>query len=1136
MRLKLMVLSLFILEANSLYNFGIIVSMHTPATYLEEFENLKSDLNYTFSIHLLEFSTSINNVSFTNELEGMDLIFDSSFSAAISVTILRVAGDYQIPYLCWWNCPLSQSNFLFRIYANCDEISQKLNSVMEFFNWTSSAVFYDDSLCSTYMLQKLNFKEKIYTPSNMLTHTNSIISRFVKTSGIKTFILITEAESSADIQFELINNNMMREGIGILASPYSSPGINYDGVLKLAYKGQEYANSTSQLIFQVLKLLLNNLDQAIEKNSFNDINSALISIFHLHIPTEKFELFNIQNSTIIQIEETNVNSSVIYDINAIQWIGGGKNPPSNSKTQINFSLSAGITDINNAAQIGNQNMMNGVYIAVEDMNNDTNRLPGFEFKSVDIPCYTSSSNINTSCYNTYSDNFGIFHMSPHSEAYSILLYNYLTQFDLNLFGTSDGLKMENKNNYPMYISTGIPYKYEVNALLQVIKLMGFNSIAVVRSNSSSAIEWSNWAIEDAKNYKISILNNISNNILNISSSGSIVNGDSIIKDIVNSQSRIIIAAIAENSLLEMFSKFIDLELEPGDVYVAVRSLNVEAIANISNPNFNKTKGMILGTFVTVSAFFQGDVGKRTESILKNRFKSYSRRTCDYYDDFMLGANAVEVLINSGKDYEKSTNIMREARKAKFQGCNGIIKVIDYTNLRESEMYIVNQIKYKDGIYVKPEVAYYYPTGSTVFQIAEELFWTPSGLPSSIRINDWPCPFKPSRLKVFNEGRVIVWIICSIISLFTVINTIFIWKKFWTNDIKTLTEKQEISFQDSVLLLTVLVELFQIASMGPDIENLSGFMKSVASSVSYSIEDFVNLKSGIFWYVLLSIMLCSSYWTILCIVWLFNLHKRYYSFFIFRFFGWSIINIMPILGNLMFIPIISTLLNVFLCDKSLSDSFFDSILDKDCFQKCWNSIHLSYAIPCGLFILIYQPLAVYFRPIWQEYLPLLHIKTQPKFLMIKSVYQILLILLNKTLKRYDDYVHAIVYCILIFIYIVVLHVVKAFNYGLLNMWQRIGNIAVLWLALMCMGLKLVPEKVYIWIIVLLLGWILLLIIGFLLQKKKYPSLLYRVEQKSIEKIIRWMIGLEDGKEMFKSANYAYDENEMDSNNRFISAIH
>ncbi|OMJ91059.1 hypothetical protein SteCoe_6415 [Stentor coeruleus] len=1131
MRLWYAVLILFMLGVNSLYNFAIIVSIHTPSTYLIEFEKLKTDLKYSFSIYLQEFNTSISR-----ELEDMDLIFDSSFSAAISLTILRIASDYQIPYLCWWDCPLSQNDILFRIYANCDEISKKLNSVIEFLNWTNSAVFYDDSLCSNNMLQNLKYKEKIYAPSNMPTHTSSIISRFVKTSGIKTWILITEADSSAEIQSELIANNMMREGVGILAGPYSSPGVNYDGILKLSYKGQEYSDSKSQLIFQTLKSLLNNVNQVMEKNKIHDIYSALVSIFHLHIPSDELALFNIQNSTIIQIQETKINTTTVYDINAIKWIGGSNNPPSNSKTKINFSLSAGITNNSITAQIGNQIMMNGVYIGAEDINNETNRLPGFEFRFQDIPCYTSSAKIDTSCYDNYSDNFGLFHISPHSEAYSILLYNYLTQFDLNLFGTSDGLIMEDKNDYPRYISTGIPYKYEVNALLQVIKLMGFNSIAVVRSNSSSAIEWSNWAIEDAKNYKISILNNISNNILNISASGSIINGDSIIENIVNSLSRIVIAAVPETTLLEMFSKFIDLGLEAGDIYTATKSLKIEIITNISNPNFNKTKDMISGTFIIGSAFFQGEVGKRTEKTFMNRFQSYTRRTCDYYDAFMLGANAIEILINSGKDYEKSTNIMREARKVKFQGCNGIIKVIDYTNLRESEMYIMNQIMYKNNSYIIPEVAYYYPTGSTVFQIVEELVWTPSGLPSSIRINNWPCPFKPSHLKIFNEGRTIVWIICSIISLFTVINTIFIWKKFWTNDIKTLTEKQEISFQDSVLLSTVLIELFQVASMGPDIENLSGFMKSITSSVSYNIDDFVVLTNGIFWYVLLSMMLCSAYWVLLCIVWLFNLHKRFYNFFIFRFLGWSITNIMPIQGNLMFIPIISTLLDVFLCDKSLSDSFSDSVLDKDCFQKCWNSKHLSYAIPSGLFIFMYQPLAVYFRPIWQEYLPLLHIKTHPKFLMIKSVYQILLILLNKTLKRYDDYVHSIVFAILIFIYVLVLQYVKAFNYDRLNMWQRIGNIAVLWLALICIGLKLSTEKVYVWIIILLIGLAMLIIIGFLLQKKKYPSLLYRVEQKSIEKIIRWMIGSEESKDVFKSISYAIDENEIDSNNRFISGSH
>lgn len=44
-------------------------------------------------------------------------------------------------------------------------------------------------------------------------------------------------------------------------------------------------------------------------------------------------------------------------------------------------------------------------------------------------------------------------------------------------------------------------------------------------------------------------------------------------------------------------------------------------------------------------------------------------------------------------------------------------------------------------------------------------------------------------------------------------------------------------------------------------------------------------------------------------------------------------IIPILGHIGFLPIMSTLFNIFLCDKSIGDEFTDSFMNKDCYEFC-----------------------------------------------------------------------------------------------------------------------------------------------------------------------------------------------------------
>lgn len=74
-------------------------------------------------------------------------------------------------------------------------------------------------------------------------------------------------------------------------------------------------------------------------------------------------------------------------------------------------------------------------------------------------------------------------------------------------------------------------------------------------------------------------------------------------------------------------------------------------------------------------------------------------------------------------------------------------------------------------------------------------------------------------------------------------------------------------------------------------------------------------------------------------------------------------LLPVLGNLGFLPIISTLLNVFVCDESIGDGFDESFLAKDCYEFCWKDFHLIYALASIVGLLVYEPLAVYARPFW-----------------------------------------------------------------------------------------------------------------------------------------------------------------------------
>ena len=72
-------------------------------------------------------------------------------------------------------------------------------------------------------------------------------------------------------------------------------------------------------------------------------------------------------------------------------------------------------------------------------------------------------------------------------------------------------------------------------------------------------------------------------------------------------------------------------------------------------------------------------------------------------------------------------------------------------------------------------------------------------------------------------------------------------------------------------------------------------------------------------------------------------------------------LIPILSNFFFIPIISILLSVFLCDETTGDDIDDAILVKDCHVQCWKDDHLIHGIVSGFCLLVFVPTVVYMRP-------------------------------------------------------------------------------------------------------------------------------------------------------------------------------
>jgi hypothetical protein len=74
-------------------------------------------------------------------------------------------------------------------------------------------------------------------------------------------------------------------------------------------------------------------------------------------------------------------------------------------------------------------------------------------------------------------------------------------------------------------------------------------------------------------------------------------------------------------------------------------------------------------------------------------------------------------------------------------------------------------------------------------------------------------------------------------------------------------------------------------------------------------------------------------------------------------------VLPILSNVLFLPIVAVLIEVFMCTETTGDDLDDAFLDKDCHEQCWESTHNAYTALATIGLLIYTPISIFMRPKW-----------------------------------------------------------------------------------------------------------------------------------------------------------------------------
>ena len=588
------------------------------------------------------------------------------------------------------------------------------------------------------------------------------------------------------------------------------------------------------------------------------------------------------------------------------------------------------------------------------------------------------------------------------------------------------------------------------------------------------------------------------------------NYPAIFQEIKTLKTRIVmIVSIEKEVILHCIKSLYSAGIRRGDIVIVAVGWLVDSIwSYFAAEDLFIFRDILSGAVMAFPAAYLTPKGMKLHLLFSQKMgQNPPLGACLFYDSMEMMGKALDYVIQTGQDAENPRTVINAIRGTKLKGCSGLVTIDPTSNDRSQMSLLVQNLRYWEGneTWELAGVLVYNPSSSVLYRQIGTFVW-PDGsstTPSDTVTFDIDCPFPSRDLVSYPLGTWIILITCSFLLLTVFLTTLLIWNQWKSVSHPQLTQKTEISISDVIILSSVVIEFFQYVAMGPDSERILTTFPRLFQSLTLDLDEFFPMNNGGFWILLDFVYVICLFWVLGLVMTFYNLWK-YVQNVVFCPTIREITELcLPIIGNIGFLPLVSVLLEVFLCDKRVGS---EAILAKDCYQTCWEYPHTLYAALSISSLLFFLPPAIFTRPVWQELESSLHIKSSPRYLLLKTTFQVSLIVLNKTVKRVWPVLHGFVYVGLVLGFVGVGMWVKPGNYGRVNMWTEVLMLGNAWIGGICVMYQWNQAKIEDFAAFMVLAGLLFLgLTGLVIQYFKCPSMLYRKKGLDIAVLFRFQLG-------------------------------
>ncbi|CAG9309866.1 unnamed protein product [Blepharisma stoltei] len=1101
--LKALLLPIFLVECQL-----IVDILYSPYTEQGFASNLKVMVEQSFQD---EFQFNLvyleNYWDIGLAINSPDIVFDLSFSASLLESIKKLAEIQNFIIGSIAKPTFLYSNWEFFMHNSWENHIKTLYSIISYLNWQTFIVISDENYGENNEFYNYFFDKDYhwfyFSNSNDEKSADLFIGRVIQPIGIKNIVILNKGESTKLLLKSLEKLDLLSLGTGVVVGSEGSWNLYGNGVASYTESGLETADSNISYeglaIINFLKLVLS-FSQTSENS---DLLEFLMKNTIDHHPISKFSLLNIQNG--LKVISGSIANDTLYIMNPLKYPGDSLAIPNSPTTSINIwydSSGLGLSDLDTISI--------GEFYAL-DYYKTLHSLDGFKITTTPCNCavilYDQASGF--SCLAKLVTIPAVGFLTSFAPWTSILYLYALRSLNSSIpnvspYATSS--LTQNKTAFPEFMTIVKDERFNSKVILDLAVVFGWKNIIVLYDDNNKNTYL--YFIALAEKFNIKIANRPDLQKIDNYTRDKYPIWKDWFAEIISLKVRLFVIFLSPPFALYIFESFYDAGLRQGDLILLCNNRIAYGLSLETDiEQRRKLLEIAYGGIVIAQTEWIGEYGEMLKNGFVKKYGNYTDFGCWAFDAAMLLLNGIEFTIKQGENVKNYEVLNKNLRKQKFLGCSGTVSIESGGNQRSFPTLGIYSLRWDERIQSLYEdfAGKYDLSSAQLITLYKSILWydNTTAIPTDTIVYENGCPFPKSKISNSNSGAKILYGISAAVVAFTIVIALIIWKKFWKNiTIKKLTTAAHIHFEDYILMGIIAADFFQFISQGPDISDLYILL---SKACSYSLIHFNSSGTGdMYWIYIYSAMVIACYWIFSAFILLFKL--KILNSWMLRHARKISLLLLPIIGNFLFIPMISVLLSIFQCDKGIGSSITDSFIKNDCTTYCWTQKYSIWGALSIFFLGIYIPLAIYFREYYENINDHINIKTNPLFFIEKSIFQVIIVSMNKTIKIYNESLHGLCCIILLLILIAISLKQNSYNYSRMNLWLIISYLAILCNFILSSVYWLIKfDSILLWSMVQYSLWLILIVAGIIIQYKWLPNLLITDKSADITIFFKFLMG-------------------------------